>query len=197
MGRPRLSAASVARTTSIRLTDVDEGRLAALLEDANRTGGGIGEPIDRSGLIRNLIADAFRLRRPGQPPAPAPAPAPALRPAPAARPLELHRAAPPRHETEHVYATLYRLAGGSVEQLVDAATLVRASGLPIEVASAALHQLARDGRAQLRPAGETSRRAADFEPGRPRLPTGYLIGYVALLPRLPACRRRAEPAHRG
>ena len=190
MGRPALPPELVARVTSLRLTPAYRAALDALVDDENRR---LGEPgaVDQTELLRGLIVEAFHARRlslpPGTPgaevfegstsprPAAPPAPAP-RRAAPAAPPPP----APPQLEgTAQIYATLDRLAGGDTQRLVHVIQLVRESGLPVEVAHAALKTLARRRDVELRPDTSPDLRRPEDEALYPITAAG-VIGYVRL-----------------
>jgi len=118
------------------------------------------------------------------------APVPAPRSAPA-----LPQVASSPATEDAVLSQLVKLGAEAPDGLVDAAALVRASGLPMPLARASLLSLAAAGAVELRPAGETTPRPADHEPGYPRTEAGFIVQYVRRL--APPKASRAPAPARG
>lgn len=145
----------------------------------------------RAEVLSALIGAAFRARGlllPGEAPAPVQAAPPAPPPV-----------ASTPGEQGQILATLVKLDGETADGLIDAAALVKASGMPMPLATAALLALAAAGKVELRPAGEATRRPADQEPGYPRSEAGFIIQYVRHLApkkasRPPAPARASKPS---
>ena len=156
---------------AVRLDPADKARLEALVADDRARVEALGLAARPSpaetvrGLLRREVKARGLLNA---------APAALATPPPAPPP-----AASSPGQQDQVLSQLVRLGAKATGGLVDAAALVRASGLSTTDAHAALYALRDAGQVELRADTSPDLRQPADEPLRPRTQAGEVVGYVA------------------